>query len=278
MARIEKLKNVTIATGRKLYREHTIQQNTKAMLDARSVWAGAAKNVKGGDVIKDLTYNDNQFLVQNANVTLQYVANSLKFPIQAGQRARIDLPADGIPKWSDDEWVVNLWVAPEQYINADSATNCIFTIGNMGGWSFLNAMCAFNVQTAAGSLTTPTFLRFAVRGNGFDISDAESLGWFTASASLKPVLVSVHCKVSATQTTASIYLNNKLKANRTVNNATTPIANNMNSLNSPDVGHYSTHIAGRYCRYRFDKIVSGGISASDLIALEYNEYKNIFIS
>lgn len=277
MARIEKLKNVTIATGRKLYREHTIQQNTKAMLDARSVWAGAAKNVKGGDVIKDLTYNDNHFAVQNTNVTLQYVANSLKFPIQAGQRARIDLPADGIPKWADDEWVINLWVAPEQYVSAGSTTNCIFTIGNMGGWAFVNALCALNITTAVDSLTVPTFLRFAVRSVGFDVNDAESLSLFTASPSLKPVLVSIHCKVGATQTTASIYLNNKLKATRTTNNATTPIANNTNCLNSPDISHYSTHIAGRYCRYRFDKIASGGISASDLIALEYSEYKDIFV-
>lgn len=276
MARVEKLKNVVINTGQKLYREHTIDENTVAMFDARSLWAGAGKNLVNGDEVKDLTYNAIKYKVENTTIPISFHNNGLRFAVNAAQKGRIDISKEGTPNHLDEDWVCQFWVSIEKYAEA-SANNVVFTCGSMSSWYFPSAICALAVGVSS-DLVTPIALRFSVCGSAATINDADSLALFTGSANMQPIHVAVHAKIVDTTTQIKIYLNNVLKLSQnSPKSSTITTDNTINCFNNPNVGHNKAQLAATYYRYRFDKIVSGGISASDLIALEYSEYKDIFV-
>lgn len=277
MARIEKLKNVVINTGKKLYREHTIDENTVAMFDARSLWAGSGKNLVNGDEVKDLTYNAIKYKVENTTIPISFHNNGLRFADDATQKGHIDISKEGTPNHLDEDWVCQFWVSIEKYAEA-SANNVIFTCGTMSYWNFPSAICALAVG-ASSDLVTPTALRFGVCGIAATIGDADSLALFTGSANMQPIHVAVHAKYVDTTVQIKIYLNNVLKLSQNSPKMSTIATDNtINCFNNPNVGHNKAQLAATYYRYRFDKIASVGISASDLIALEHNEYKNVFTS
>lgn len=280
MARVEVLKNVSINTGVKLYREDTIQPTTKCLLDFRSKWAGAAKNLPVLSVIKNLAYYDNiaQITSGYGNDVAPYLNKGLRFN-QTNARCRITLHEDQAPKFTDQNWLAQFYLSPELYSQKGSSetvgspNNQLFHVGQNIGNAVEDCILTC-LPVIASDRKTLTGLSLFARGVAFQFTrtggSAETIALLDAlSAAVgKKVHIAIAVKVGATNTDLTIIVNGTLKFTKSSANATTAITNTKRNLNTD--GGFPTVTEGTYYRYRFDDLsVVGSLTISELVALDY---------
>lgn len=278
MARVEVLKNVSINTGVKLYREDTIQPTTKCLLDFRSNWSGAAKNLPVLSVIKNLAYYDNDAQVTSGHAidVVPYLNKGLRFN-QTNARCRITLHEDQAPKFTDQNWLAQFYLSPEIYSQAGSSetvgsgNNQLFHIGqNLGQGP---ADCILTINPIVGSdKKTLTGLNIFGRGIAIQITRSSSATGIAildalSATTIKKTHIAVSVKVGAAQTALTLIVNNTLKLTNSANNVVTTIQNTKRNLNS-DSG-FPAVTEGTYYRYRFDDMTNSVLSVDELVALDY---------
>lgn len=279
MARVEVLKNVSINTGVKLYREDTIQPTTKCLLDFRSKWAGAAKNLPVLGAIKNLAYYDNgaQITSTNASDVVPYLNKGLRFN-QTNARCRITLHEDHAPKFTDQNWLAQFYLSPELYSQAGSSetsgsgNNQLFHIGQNIGTTPADCILTINPIVASDKKTLTGLNIF---GRGVAIQITRSNGSNAALAildalsatTIKKTHIAVSVKIVAAQTTLTLIVNNTLKLTNSANNVVTTIQNTKRNLNSDS--SFPAVTEGTYYRYRFDDMTNSVLSVDELVALDY---------
>lgn len=271
MARVEVLKNVSINTGVKLYREDTIQPTTKCLLDFRSKWAGAAKNLPVLSVIKNLTYYENSATVEGAG-TLVYLNKGLKF-VEGSGKLRINLHNDQIPKFTDKKWLVQFCVKLDKYGQASSGNNQLIAFSATNGLTATDTILGIQPVAAADQLSI-TSLNLIAHGTLSQINLAGATEEernkvypkFKAGEN-KFLHVAVHVDVGAVNTVTRLYLNREFILERSRANASSAITTVNNHLNANSA--LPAHTAGTYYRYRFDDMTNSILSVDELVALDY---------
>ncbi|HDK6061115.1 TPA: hypothetical protein M4Y67_002268 [Klebsiella pneumoniae] len=106
MGRVERLLGVSaVNTGKKLYREKTINAGTRALFDMSLDGFGGAADVVAGGEIKSLSYEDAVGIFNKAHV---YSNGGMIFTRTANDG--FDLPSEASPQPGDRHWLFTAWV------------------------------------------------------------------------------------------------------------------------------------------------------------------------
>lgn len=268
MGLITVLKDVTLKNGTKLQREPTINEGTRALFDFRSKWSGVADTLPASSFVKSLTYNA---ATMKSDGVIRTIGGALYF-YAVGQT--LNISDDAIPTFKDTNWLLQFWFNPEKYIQAGTFNNQIINISSNPVWSYPSAMCAINLQMSA-DITVPERIDFAVRGKIISLSDITTIAKFTASATRKPMLVSIHYKYGVTTDLIEIYTDGTLLTSIETAPVKTEIALSFQKwLNASPA--YPQGITGKFYRYRLDDLTQTDRTAAELIALEYTQCKDVF--
>lgn len=269
MGLITVLKDVSLSNGAKLQRESTIDDGTRALFDFRSKWSGVDGSVKYRSQIKALTYNN---ATLTSELAIPFVNTGIYFTVNSQILA---ISEDAIPVFDDKEWVLQFWFNPEQYIQPNNINNQIINISNNLTWSWPSAICTINLEMSS-DIKVPAAINFAVRGKLIRLTDSATITKFTASATRKPILVSVYYKYRASRDLIEIYtdatLLTSLETAPVVAEITTPIHRFLNASTG-----YPKPVKAKFYRYRIDDLTKTGRTAKELISIEYEQCKNIFI-
>lgn len=271
MSLITVLKNVVIENGIKFQREPTIDKGTRALFDFRSVWAGAGQSIAARKNLKDLTYNN---LVAVNDGALTFTGNGFYFNNAVTVVNNITIPQAACPQYSDTDWLLQFWFNPEEYAGASNLNNQLINIGNFGSWNYNVAMCTI-VLNMTSDLKVPSDIRFGVRGKLITLSSSAAIAKFTGASSRSPLLISIRYKYGATTDLIEVYLDGVLFGSLNTAPWTTAIsAATIRCLNASSA--YPKCIKGKYYRYRLDDLTQTDRTASELIAMEYVQCKDVF--
>lgn len=100
--RIEVLKGVVNDTGKKFYRDKSINKGTRSVFDMAVDAMGGGKDLAAGAIIHDLTYNDHSGAFSLAKT---YSAANKGMVFAGAKNDGFDLDAAGCMKVSDTHWM-----------------------------------------------------------------------------------------------------------------------------------------------------------------------------
>lgn len=104
--RIEVLKGVVNDTGKKFYRDKSINKGTRSVFDMAVDAMGGGKDLAAGAIIHDLTYNDHSGAFSLAKT---YSAANKGMVFAGAKNDGFDLDAAGCMKVSDTHWMFTGW-------------------------------------------------------------------------------------------------------------------------------------------------------------------------
>lgn len=269
MARIEILKNVTINTGKKLYREDTIQDSTKVLYDFRSKWAGAgvSSNVAANKVIKNLALRDTAMLTTKAATA---VSSKGGITLTKG-KSLMSATVDNFPLWTDSNWLIQTWAKFESF--GTSTMTPVFHVSGGANWEYNLALASILLVSDANG----AFSHMFCGGQGCQIltSESQSKSFLPNFNPTVPHLYSLKQTYDAAtgRVTLSLYIDNVLiRSNGAVKTAEQTLTYRL--IASPNTD--ASAPAGELYRYRCDLIGNTGINADDLIKNEYEKGSGLY--
>nr|WP_154325033.1 hypothetical protein [Pantoea sp. 201603H] len=263
--RVEIIKSVVINTGKKMYREKTINAGTKALFDMSLPGFGGAEDVDAGAEIKSLTYND---LVATFNKAHVYSNGGMIYPRVANDG--FDMPSEACPRTDDKHWLFTAWLK----------------ITNPGGSGFNNhtmhfATTGFNTASAtmlsiiptvrvADGVTSVTTIEVRTRAkNNVVTTQLQSL----FDGNVHQIGVELEISDDKTQQRTFIYLDG------TQVYASGYVAVPGTAPGDPTTRRIGTSSSlpitwgGSFYRARFDDLTLTSLTAAEIIAADYESKK-----
>ncbi|HCB2067997.1 MULTISPECIES: hypothetical protein [Klebsiella pneumoniae complex] len=259
--RIEVLKGVVNDTGKKFYRDKSINKGTRSVFDMAVTTMGGGKDLAAGATIHDLTYNDHTGAFSLAK-SFNAVNNGMVF---AGvKNDGFDLDAASCMKVTDTHWLFTAWLKVSKAGSVSTFNNQLlhFSAAEVNGAA--NALLSIVPTTdVAGQ---PTKIELAVRGKNY-VPTANLLPLFDGNRHQ----FAVECEFSAdgTQHTIRAYIDKVVVFTSTSALAVTP-PGEPTTRRIGTSNPFPLSWTGMLYRARVDDVGTSGLTATDILTADYN--------
>lgn len=256
--RIDVMKGVVYATGRKYYLDKTINAGTRSLFHMAEVSKGGGANLVAGAVINDLTYNANTGTFSLAKV---FSGGGMQY---AGlKNDGFDLDANAIMKTTDTHWMFSTWLKITQPGSVSSFNNQTLHFSTAATNNASAALLSLVPTLNASGV--PTQIELHVRGKGYTL-----LSQLTPLYDGAVHQFAVECELSSdgANQTVKVYLDKTLVYSNTAAVAGTtpgtPTNRRVGTTNSLPLAW-----KGSLYRVRVDDIALGGVAAADILTADY---------
>lgn len=257
--RIEVLNGVVADTGKKFYRDKTINAGTRSVFDMAVTSMGGGKDVSAGAEINDLTYND-----YNGTFAASKVFSNGGMEFAGVKGDGFDLEASSSMKVADTHWLFTAWMKITLAGSVSSFNNQTihFSTANTNGAT----TALLSLVPTLNSSGVPTTIELAVRGKNYVLS-TQVLPLYDGNVHQFAVELSLSAD-GATQT-LKVYIDKSMVYSNTGTVATTPPG-------EPTVRRIGTTASlplswkGKFYRSRVDIITVSGLTVTEILTSDYN--------
>lgn len=258
--RIDILKGVNVGTGRKFYRDKSLNSGTRSAFDLAVADMGGAKNLAAGAIIQDLSYND---YTASFSLAKTYDATKKGMVFAGVSNDGFDLSADACMKPEDTHWLFLAWLKVTKAGTVSTFNNQLLHFSTVATNGYPNAMLSIiPTNDASGQ---PTKIEMGVRGKNYIVT-TELMPLFDGNRHQ----FAVECEFNAagTQHTVRAYIDGVVVFSSTSSLATTapgaPVVRRVGT-SSP----FPAAWTGMLYRVRVDDLSKTTVSAATAIAADY---------
>lgn len=258
--RIDILKGVNVGSGRKFYRDKSLNSGTRSAFDLAVADMGGAKNLAAGAIIQDLSYNDYTAAFSLAKT---YDTDKKGMVFAGVKNDGFDLSADACMKPEDTHWMFLAWLKVTKAGTVSTFNNQLLHFSTVETTGYPNAMLSIVPHTDASG--QPTKIEMAVRGKNYIVTN-ELMPLFDGNRHQ----FAVECEFNAdsTQHTIRAYIDGVVVFSPTSALATAaPGASTVRRVGT--CNPYPSAWTGMLYRVRVDDLSETTVSAATAIAADY---------
>nr|DAH56260.1 MAG TPA: hypothetical protein [Caudoviricetes sp.] len=258
--RIDILKGVNVGTGRKFYRDKSLNSGTRSAFDLAVADMGGAKNLAAGAIIQDLSYNN---YTASFSLAKTYDIARKGMAFSGVNNDGFDLSADACMKPEDKHWMLVAWLRISKAGTVSSFNNQLMHFSTVATNGYPNAMLSIVPTTDANG--QPTKIEMGVRGKNYVVTN-ELMPLFDGNRHQ----FAVECEINAAGTSHTIraYIDKVVVFSSTSSVAATvpgaPVVRRIGT-SSP----FPTAWTGMLHRVRVDDVGTSGLAASDILSADY---------
>lgn len=259
--RIEILKDVVANTGKKFYRDKSINEGTRSVFDVAITDMGGAANLPAGASLGDLTYNNNTGVFSLAKT---YSAANKGMIFAGVKNDGFDLNEAGCMKVADKHWLFTAWLKITKAGTASSFNNQLLHFSTVDTNGYPNALLSIVPTLDASGVVTK--IELGVRGKNYIVT--------TQLASLydgNRHQLAIECSISddGTQNTIKVYLDKVQVFSSTSSVAATlpgePVRRRIGTTNP-----FPLAWTGLFYRARVDDLTLTDLTASEVLTADYD--------
>jgi len=259
--RIEVLKGMVNDTGKKFYRDKSINKGTRSVFDMAVDAMGGGKDLAAGAIIHDLTYNDHTGAFSLAKT---YSAANKGMVFAGVKNDGFDLDAASCMKVSDTHWLFMAWVKVTKAGSLSTFNNQLLHFSTTETNGYANAL--LSVVPTTDATGQPTKIELAVRGKNYVVT-SNLLPLFDGGRHQ----FAVECEFSAdgTQHTVRAYIDKVVVFTSTSALAATP-PGEPTTRRVGTSNPFPLSWTGMLYRARVDDVGTSGLTATDILTADYN--------
>jgi len=262
--RFERLIGVKKNTGKKLYREESINLGTRALFDMQPTWSGGGKNLIAGSAIKTLTWNTAEGTFNKAknysNGGMVYAGISTDY---------FELPSVAVPDPADKHWLFTAWLKITDP-GSSGFNNQTLNIGVTG-----NNIAAGTVLGIIQTVTSGAVSQVQMRVNAVSYVPGSTM-FPLYDGAVHQLAIEYERNDAGTQQRVIVYIDKVAVFNSGWGNvaSTAPVAAVQRIVGTS--GTFSKAWGGSLYRVRMDDLVGTGLTPADILSADYSESKHRF--
>lgn len=259
--RIEVLKGVVNDTGKKFYRDKSINNGTRSVFDMAVTAMGGGKDLAAGAIIHDLTYND---YTGSFSLAKSYSEANKGMVFAGVKNDGFNLDAASCMKVSDTHWLFTAWVKVTKAGSLSTFNNQLLHFSTVETNGYATAL--LSVVPTTDATGQPTKIELAVRGKNYVVT-----------SNLLPLFdgvrhqFAVECEFSAdgSQHTIRAYIDKVVVFTSTSALAVTP-PGEPTTRRIGTSNPFPLSWTGMLYRARVDDVGTSGLTATDILTADYN--------